>query len=91
MRIRYFLVERRDGATTVAEFTERHAALAALKDRESHRLPGTEVVLFGGASKEWLMRTHSRFFKSEAELVDGLRSDLAAAERDLARLAPGRP
>lgn len=73
--MRYFLVvyNRSTGAVEVKGFNEGQRE-QALEERFARELaerdrPELEIVLLGAESKAMLKRTHSRYFKSAAELA----------------------
>jgi len=74
--MRYFLLvyEQRIGQVTKIEEYPRAAAKVALDRRfeleTEHRSdPAIEVVLLGAASREALLKTHARYFKTARELA----------------------
>jgi hypothetical protein len=78
----FLLVYRRSTASLVEcrELgTDRANALAerfSIEKRE-RRDPDVEVVILSAPSKETLMRTHSRYFKTLSELASDFSSGLA--------------
>ena len=74
--MRYFLLtyDRRRGALiSESEYdqTEHQAAMAARASAVAHHIknPNVEVVLLGAHSRDDLMRTHSRYFRTIKEIV----------------------
>lgn len=77
----YLLVYDRAAAQLmrdVEEFSqaERHVALERRFDleRQEREHDEVEVVLLGAESRDALMRTHARYFKTVAELATGAHS-----------------
>jgi hypothetical protein len=74
--MRNFLVvyNRRTGANTVREFPEgcgREAIRERFALERQHRDdPNVEVVVLGSSSREELMKTHSRYFRSIDEILE---------------------
>jgi hypothetical protein len=75
--MRNFLVvyNRRTGSSTVREFPEGHGREAISERFMQERLhrgdPDIEVVVLGSASKAELLKTHSRYFQSATEILEG--------------------
>jgi spore cortex formation protein SpoVR/YcgB (stage V sporulation) len=73
--MRNFLVvyNRRTGASTVQEFAAgrgREAIRERFALERAHRgEPDIEIVVLGSRSREELLKTHSRYFRSVAEIV----------------------
>jgi hypothetical protein len=73
--MRNFLVvyNRRTGANSVREFPPgqgREAIRARFEEEREHRSnPDIEVVVLGSRSRDELMRTHSRYFRSAKEML----------------------
>lgn len=65
---------RRTGDSSVREFPEGHGREAIRERFTQERLhrgdPDIEVVVLGSASKDELMKTHSRYFRSATEIMD---------------------
>jgi hypothetical protein len=78
--MRSFLVvyNRRTGANTLREFPPGHGREAIHArfeaEREHSGDPDIEVVVLGSHSKEELLRTHSRYFRSAREILQSARS-----------------
>jgi hypothetical protein len=74
--MRSFLVvyNRRTGANDVREFPVgqgREAIRARFQEERTHRTdPDIEVVVLGSRSREELMKTHSRYFRSARQIVE---------------------
>jgi hypothetical protein len=74
--MRNFLVvyNRRTGATTVREFGEgraREAIRQRFAAEQVHRGdPDIEVVVLGSSSRDELVKTHSRYFRSATEILE---------------------
>jgi hypothetical protein len=75
--MRNFLViyNRRTGVNSVREFPPgqgRQAIRARFEEERRHRdEPDIEVVVLGSKSRDELMKTHSRYFRSARDLVSG--------------------
>lgn len=75
--MRNFLIvyDRRTGEVDVREFPPgqgREAIRARFETEAEHRgEPDIEVVVIGSRSREELLATHSRYFRSARELVTG--------------------
>jgi hypothetical protein len=75
--MRNFLIvyNRRTGAVDVREFPAgqgREAIRARFEAEAEHRSePDIEVVVIGSRSRNELLRTHSRYFRSARELLTG--------------------
>jgi hypothetical protein len=74
--MRNFLVvyNRRTGKSTVREFPE-GSGREAIRERfanERHYRdnPDIEVVVLGSSSRDELMKTHSRYFRSAGEILE---------------------
>jgi hypothetical protein len=78
--MRSFLVvyNRRTGSNSVREFPPGHgreAIRARFEAERQHRSnPDIEVVVLGSRSREELLKTHSRYFRSAREILDNARS-----------------
>jgi hypothetical protein len=78
--MRTFLViyNRRTGENTLQEFPPGHGRDAIRArfeaEREHHGEPDIEVVVIGSRSREELLRTHSRYFRSARQLVTGAQA-----------------
>jgi hypothetical protein len=74
--MRNFLVvyNRRTGERTLQEFPEgfgREAIRERFVQERLHRAnPDIEVVVLGSASREELMKTHSRYFRTAEEILE---------------------
>jgi hypothetical protein len=74
--MRNFLViyNRRTGANTTREFPEGHGREAIRERFAQERLhrgdPDIEVVVLGSSSREELLKTHSRYFRSAEEILE---------------------
>jgi hypothetical protein len=75
--MRNFLVvyNRRTGQSTLKEFPEGHGRDAIRERFTQERLhrgdPDIEVVVLGSDSKAELLKTHSRYFRSATEILEG--------------------
>ena len=80
VEVRSFLVvyNRRTGANTLREFPpgQGREAIRARFEAEQNNLsdPDIEVVVLSSHSKEDLLRTHSRYFRSAREIVENARA-----------------
>lgn len=80
-----FLViyNRLNGDVTVEPFDDPAEAMSARMSREAHREPHEEVVVLSSDSEISLRRTHSRYFKSVADILrssgEALRASLTPA------------
>jgi hypothetical protein len=80
VEMRSFLVvyNRRTGSNSVREFPPgqgREAIHARFEAEREHRGdPDIEVVVLGSRSREELLKTHSRYFRSAREILDSARS-----------------
>jgi hypothetical protein len=78
-----FLVVYRRSTGSLLEFRDMgedmERALAERFSREEQEKddPDVEVVLLGASSREALMRTHSRYFKTASELVQAIGERLS--------------
>lgn len=76
VRMRNFLVvyNRRTGANSLQEFPEgsgREAIRQRFAQERLHRSdPDIEVVVLGSNSREELLNTHSRYFRSAEEILE---------------------
>lgn len=65
---------RRTGESTLREFSEgsgREAIRERFAQERRHRgNPDIEVVVLGSSSREELMETHSRYFRSAEEILE---------------------
>ncbi len=65
---------RRTGASDVREFPEGSGREAIrerfAQERLYRRNPDIEVVVLGSGSREELMKTHSRYFRSAEEIIE---------------------
>jgi hypothetical protein len=74
--MRNFLViyNRRTGASTLQEFPEgsgREAIRERFAQERLHRgNPDIEVVVLGSSSRDELLKTHSRYFRSAGEILE---------------------
>lgn len=74
--MRNFLViyNRRTGANSVREFPPGGGREAISERFAQERLyrddPDVEVVVLGGSSREELLKTHSRYFRSAEEILE---------------------
>lgn len=74
--VRNFLVvyNRRTGVSSLKEFPEgcgREAIRQRFEQERAHRGdPDIEVVVLGSSSRDELMKTHSRYFRSAEEIVE---------------------
>ena len=77
VEMRSFLIvyNRRTGANDVREFAVGHGREAIHARFEQERLhrgdPDIEVVVIGSRSRDELEKTHSRYFRSARELLEG--------------------
>jgi hypothetical protein len=75
--MRNFLVvyNRRTGASKLQEFPEGQGRDAIRERFAQERLhsgdPDIEVVVLGSTSKAELLKTHSRYFRSATEILEG--------------------
>ena len=74
--MKYFLVvydQRAGSLVSIEEFEERQREIAsrarATLEEQHRESPEIEVVVLGSSSRETLMRTHGRYFKSIGELA----------------------
>jgi hypothetical protein len=78
--MRQFLLVYRRSTGKLVELqdlgTDASSALRQRFERENQERqdPDVEVVLFSAPSREALVRTHARYFKTENELREALRS-----------------
>lgn len=78
--MRNFLVvyNRRTGKSEVQEFPEgcgREAIRQRFaQERAHHGDPDIEVVVLGSSSRDELLKTHSRYFRSAREILENARS-----------------
>ncbi len=78
--MRSFLVvyNRRTGDNTLREFPPGHgreAIHARFEAERQHRSdPDIEVVVLGSHSKEELLKTHSRYFRSAREILENAQA-----------------
>lgn len=78
--MRSFLIvyNRRTGSNDVREFPVGHGREAIRARFEEERLhrgdPDIEVVVLGSRSREELMKTHSRYFRSARQMVESARA-----------------
>jgi hypothetical protein len=74
--VRNFLVvyNRRTGERTLREFPEGYGREAIRERFAQERLhrddPDIEVVVLGSSSRDELMKTHSRYFRSAEEILE---------------------
>ncbi len=65
---------RRTGVNALKEFPEGHGREAIRERFVQERLyrgdPDIEVVVLGSSSREELMKTHSRYFRSAEEILE---------------------
>jgi hypothetical protein len=75
MRTFLIVYDRQSGAVDVREFPPgegREAIRARFEAEAEHRgEPDIEVVVIGSRSREELLATHSRYFRSARELLKG--------------------
>jgi hypothetical protein len=74
--MRNFLVvyNRRTGASTLREFPEGSGREAIrerfAQERANRGNPDIEVVVLGSSSRDELLKTHSRYFRSAEEILE---------------------
>ena len=75
MRNYLVVYNRRTGANTVREFAAgcgREAIRERFALERAHRgEPDIEIVVLGSSSREELLKTHARYFRSATEMVEG--------------------
>jgi hypothetical protein len=68
------IYNRRTGASTLQEFPEgsgREAIRERFAQERLHRgNPDIEVVVLGSSSRDELLKTHSRYFRSAGEILE---------------------
>jgi hypothetical protein len=78
MRSFLIIYNRRTGSNDVQEFPVGHgreAIRVRFEEERKHRNdPDVEVVVLGSRSREELMKTHSRYFRSAQQMVESARA-----------------
>lgn len=73
------IYDRLDGTLAIQEFSDASSAMSARMREESQAGPNTEVVVLSSDSEASLRKTHSRYFRSVAQILhesgDSLRGD----------------